>query len=126
MSLAAILLRVLLCLGLLVNGTAQAMAVTRSVLANHQALTTAPPCHDADDMMATGSQGHEHHVVSVTKKPDCCKSGACECACSHGAVATMPNLNAQMRSVRHIALGGLPVERYASPVLPRLIRPPIV
>ncbi len=126
MSLGALLLRLLLCLGLLVNGSAQAMAVTHSVLASHQAPASTPPCHEAEDMKATGSQVHEHRAAPITKKPDCCKSGACECACSHGAVATMPTLDAQGREVRHTALVGLPVTRYASPALPRLIRPPIV
>ena len=126
MSLGALLLRLLLCLGLLANGSAQAGAVTQSVTASHQARVATPPCHEAEDMKATGSQAHEHRGEPVTKKPDCCKSGACECACSYGAVAMMPTVQAKGRQVRHAALVGLPVTRYASPALPRLIRPPIV
>lgn len=126
MSFGALLLRVLLCLGLVVSGSAQAMAVTHSMMAIHQARLATPPCHEAEDMKATGSLVHEHPAAPVTKKPDCCKSGACECACSHGAVATMPTLHAQARKVRHAALIYLPVTRYASPALRRLIRPPIV
>lgn len=124
-SLGALLLRLLLCLGLLANGSAQAVALTHSLMASHQARVATPPCHEAEGMKATGSQVHER-AASVTKKPDCCKSGACECACSHGAVATMPTVQTQGRQVRHAALVGLPVTRYASPALPRLIRPPIV
>ncbi len=126
MSFGALLLRVLLCLGLWVNGSAQAMAVTHSVLANHQARVSTPPCHSAEDMTAAGAQFHEHRAAPMTTKPDCCKSGACDCACSHGAVAAMPTLDAQEHKVRHAAFVGLPVTRYASPALPRLIRPPIV
>ena len=126
MSFGTLLLRALLCLGLLVNGSAQAMAVTHAVLASHQARVETPPCHDAEDMKAAGSQVHEHRAAPATKKPDCCKSGACDCACSHGAAATKPTLHAQGHKVRHAAFVDLPVARYASPALPRLIRPPIV
>ncbi len=126
MSFGAFLLRVLLCLGLLVNGSAQAMAVTHSVLASHQVRVATPPCHGAEETTAARSQAHEHRAAPATKQPDCCKSGACDCACSHGAVETMPILHAQGRRVRHAALVGLSVTRYASPALPRLIRPPIV
>ncbi len=126
MSFGALLLRVLLCLGLFVNGSAQARAVTHSVLASHQARVATPPCHEAEDMKATGSQAHAHHAAPAPTKPDCCKSGACDCACSHGAVATMPTLHAEGRHVRHASLVGLPATQYASPALPRLIRPPIV
>ncbi len=126
MSFGPFLLRVLLCLGLLVNGSAQAMAITHSMLASHQARVATPPCHEAEDMNAEGSGAHVHRAVPATKKPDCCKAGACECACSHGAVATMPTLHSQGRRVRHAALVGQPLTRYASPALPRLIRPPIV
>ncbi len=126
MSFGPFLLRVLLCLGLLVNGSAQAISLTHSVLASHQARVATPPCHGAEGIRSAGSQAHEHLAAPTPKKPDCCKSGACECACSHGVVATMPTLHAQARKVRHAALAGLPVARYASPALPRLIRPPIV
>lgn len=126
MSFGSFLLRMLLCLGLLVNGSAQAMATTHAMLESHQARVATPPCHEAEDMNAEGSGAHVHRAVPATKKPDCCKSGACECACSHGAAATMPTLHAQARRVWQTALAGLPVMHYASPALPRLIRPPIV
>ena len=126
MSFGTVLLRVLLCIGLLASGSAQAMAVTHFVLANHQAWVATPPCHGADGMTVAGSQVHEHRAAPATKKPDCCKPGACECPCSHGAVATTPTPHAQGRKFLHASVVGLPVTRYASPALPRLIRPPIV
>lgn len=126
MTAGAFLLRFLLCLGLLVNGSAQAVALTHSALASHSAREAAPLCHDAHDMKAAGSMAHEHRAAAVTKKPDCCKSGVCECACSHGAVATMPTLQSPGRPARREALLGLADTSYASPALPRLIRPPIV
>ncbi len=128
MSFGAFLLRLLLCFGLLVNGSAQAIAVTHSAVAGQQAGTAAPPCHEARDMKATGSHLSGQHLVSHTslKKPDCCKSGACDCACSHGAVATMLAPDIHGRRFAKAKLLALLPARYASPALPRLIRPPIV
>lgn len=126
MSFGPFLLRALLCLGLLVNGSVQAMAITHSMLASHQARVATPPCHGAEDMKAEVSGAHVHRAAPATEKPHCCKSGACDCACSHGAAATMPTWYPQGRKVRHAALDGQPLTRYASPALPQLIRPPIV
>lgn len=125
MSLGAFLLRVLLCLGLVVNGSAQARLVSHPMLASHEAHAATPPCHEAD-VMASVAQAHEQRAETVSKKPDCCKSATCGCACSHGAVATMPALHLQARKVRHAAVVGLAVLTYDSPALPRVIRPPIV
>ncbi len=124
MSAGAFLLRVLLCLGFLVNGSAQAMVLAHSGLASHHVRVAAPPCHEVESTTAAGSQVHEHRDAAATKKPDCCNSGAC--AGSHGAIATLPVMLAPGRRVQHAAFVGLPVARYASPALPRLIRPPIV
>ncbi len=126
MSFGAFLLRTLLCLGLLVNGVAQAAAATHGFLASHQARVAAsPPCHEANADHATSSEPHEHRAGPAATKPDCCKAG-CDCACSHGAVATIPIAPAEGRQVEHATVAKAPPERYASPTLRRLIRPPIV
>lgn len=125
MSVAAFLLRLLICVGLLFNGSAQAIAVTQPGPASHQAGAATAPCHEEGDREVTARQFHEHHSGPVTNKPDCCKSGACDCACNHGAVATIPTLLAHGQ-VKHATLVSRPAAGYASPALPRLIRPPIV
>ncbi len=126
MSFGASLLRALLSVALLINGSAQAMALTHSVMANHESRVATPPCHDGEDMKAAGSQVHAHRAAPATKKPDCCQAGACDCACSHGAIVTLVTVPAQARKARHAGLAGLPFTPYMSPALPRLIRPPIV
>ncbi|MDQ6679469.1 MAG: CopL family metal-binding regulatory protein [Pseudomonadota bacterium] len=127
MSFGALLLRLLLCFGLLVNGSAQAIAVTHSAVANQHAGNAAPPCHETRDTKATESHLSGQHLAShaPSKKPDCCKSGACDCACSHGAVATMPAPDTHGRRFAKAKLLTLLPARYVSPALPRLIRPPI-
>ncbi|MEO5883194.1 MAG: CopL family metal-binding regulatory protein [Caldimonas sp.] len=120
------MLRVALCLGVLVNGGAQAIALTHSVSANHQARIAAPPCHEAENRQATESKLHEQNAELPSDKPECCKSGACDCACSHGSAAGVPTVDAAGRGIAHATLVSLAPTRYASPALPRLIRPPIV
>jgi hypothetical protein len=124
MSVGAFLLRVLLCLGFLVSGSTQAMAVTHSVLVSHQARVATTPCHEVEVTTPAGSQVYEHRDAPAMKKHDCCKSGAC--AGSHVAVATTRAMLAPGRRVQHAAIFGAPVKRYASPALPLMIRPPIV
>lgn len=126
MSLAAFLVRLLICLGLLVNGSTQAVAATQSAIASHQAGAATAPCHEEGDRKVTASRVHEHRSDPATNMPDCCKSGACDYACSHGVVATMPTLHVRARKVTHETLVSRLSARYASPALPRLIRPPIV
>lgn len=122
LSLSAIFLRVLLCLGLLVNGWAQAVSVSHAA-ASAPVRVSAPPCHEHGGMTATA---HPHgQGTTPLKKPDCCKSGACACACSHGVVTALPAVYEQARDVEHAVLESFPLTRYASPALPRLIRPPI-
>lgn len=126
MSVAAFMVRLLICLGLLVNGSAQAVAATQSALASHQAEAAMAPCDEDGDSHFTGPQVHEHRMGPASDNPDCCKSRACDCACSHGAVATMPALHAPGRNVAHETRVNRFSTCYASPALPRLIRPPIV
>lgn len=119
------LVRVLICVGLLLNGSAQAVPATQSAPASHQAGAAMVPCHEEGESQVTAPQVHAHRSGPAINTPDCCKSGVCD-ACSHGAVATMPTLHARARKVTHETLVSRPSARYASPALPRLIRPPIV
>ena len=122
------MLHLLLCLGLLVSGFAQAIAVAHSALAGQQARTAAAPCHEPGDRQEMAPHRFENHTASdrASAKPDCCKPGACDCACSHGSVATMPAVDAMGRGVEHAARLSAAPTRYASPALARLMRPPIV
>ena len=94
MSRFAPLLRALLCLVLLLNGTAYAHAVTRmamnGIAAMEQAHDDAPPCHEGMDMampmdeQATDSSAHPDGDTGL---PDCCKAGSCDGFCTQHAPA---------------------------------------
>ena len=121
-----LLLRLLLCLGLLVNGSSQVFAVAHPDFAGHEQRVAAPsPCHEASAMETMGSHLHTRSGVPADK-PDCCRSGTCECACSHGAAPALPLFRVQAHDIAHAAVTSALPTRYASPLLPRLVRPPIV
>ena len=94
MSRFAPLLRALLCLVLLLNGTAYAHAATRMAMggtaAMEQAHDDAPPCHESMDMAMqmdeedANSAGHPHGDAGL---PDCCKAGNCDGFCAQHAPA---------------------------------------
>src|SRR4249919_173315 len=97
------LLRVLLCLSLILDGTASAVAATQMQLApiaQAQAIEmdsassgstlskATPPCHAQMAMMSehaapVAMAGLDHSSPSKHPLPDCCKAGHCSCACAH-------------------------------------------
>ena len=84
MSRFAPLLRALLCLVLLLNGTTYAHAATRMAMggtaAVEQAHDDAPPCHESMDMaMQMDEEGANPagHPDGDAGLPDCCKAGSC-------------------------------------------------
>jgi len=116
----SILLRLLLCLALLANGTTAVFANARMALDSHMAMAMqhedAAPCHD--EAKGKASQHPATH-------DECCGTGACLCSC----VAHVPGLS----TVDALALDARPSVAPASahlvsragPVLPHPIRPPI-
>ena len=141
MSTRAILLRLLLCVALVFNGAASAMASVQMMLMHadrHEtASTSVAPMASAESEMPCHHDGQPAHsqdaadAATATKDkqpgqtPDCCKSSTCTCACVHQAAAMVPMMPFQgaallhVGSVRSMALG------HATPPLPHLIRPPI-
>ena len=88
------LLRALLCLVLLLNGTAYAHAATRMAMggtaAMEQAHDDAPPCHESMDMaMQMDEEGANPagHPDGDAGLPDCCKAGSCDGFCAQHAPA---------------------------------------
>ena len=112
------LLRILLCLALLANGTGAAFANTR-MASEAVAGQGAVPCHE----MATMHDAPP--VAPPDSHEDCCPPGACLCSCVANAsaiaiscvVASTPR-PAVLLAVPHDA-------SRASPLLAHLIRPPI-
>lgn len=142
MSIGSVLLRLLLSLCLVLNGTGVAAASAHMPMQHEQPAPTtsaasaaaeAMPCHGGHhqatmqspaDPAATAHASHGK-PAKPSHTPDCCKSGTCRCACVHVAQAGVPALllpamvPMHERSVRTLALG------HAAPALPHPIRPPI-
>ena len=141
MSTRAILLRLLLCVALVFNGAASAMASVQMMQMHadgHEAASTpVAPMASAESEMPCHHDGQPAHsqdaadAATATKdkqpgqSPDCCKSSTCTCACVHQAAAMVPMLvfhgvvSLHGSSVRPMTLG------HPTPALPHLIRPPI-
>ena len=141
MSTRAILLRLLLCIALVFNGAASAMASVQMMQMHADGQGTAsipvPTMADAEPAMPCHHNGQASHSQDAAdaampskdkqphQAPDCCKSSTCTCACVHQAAAMVPVMAFQgtallhVGSVRSMALG------HATPPLPHLIRPPI-
>ncbi len=141
MSARAIMLRVLLCLALVLNGATPAMASAQMVqmhaahLSDSRAVTPATqvvsvePSASCHDQVVQAQPQHADEVADHQQPdqsdPGCCKSNVCTCACVHHAAAMAPLVVfhgasiAQGNSVRPMALS------HPAPALPHQIRPPI-
>ncbi|MGO4549795.1 CopL family metal-binding regulatory protein [Lysobacter sp. 2RAF19] len=114
------LLRLLLCLALLANGTTTAFANARMALSDVATSTqhAAPPCHEA-------TAAHDAPAAPSASHADCCPPGACMCSCiAQAATLPMPGIVAWMPRPASVSVAARDASR-ASPALPNLIRPPI-
>lgn len=132
---SAILLRVLLSIALILNGSGYAVAAAQMQLA--QGATTSGATH-AMPRNAAGSC-HEQDMAAMAMKapvvatdasqpdnpvPDCCKSDQCVCASMHASL-TMASASLREADIdRTIASNAKRVD-HAAPVLAHPIRPPI-
>jgi hypothetical protein len=132
MHLRAILLRLLLCLALVANGTSAVYASTMMAVGAGMAATTAveaaaqPPCHDMP-AMSHAARAADDHVAPVPplSHDDCCPPGACLCSCVSQA-PTILAFGAFALPLRPSAAPAAALRvSFASPALPHLIRPPI-
>lgn len=124
------LLRLLLSLALVVNGTSAVYANARMAFGAGTGTATAdhkaePACHDMADMQ-DGTEVADHDAPLHPARPDdCCPPGACLGSCvSHAptiltvhAIALTTRPVTAPASARHVS--------HATPALPHLIRPPI-
>ena len=128
MSVFGLVLRCLLIVALVFNGTASSMAAP---------VATAHPEHHASEAPAKAHCHHDHldqaagHHESEGKlpgatMPDCCKAGLCDCACSM-PLSMMPVAQFNFASIRyHIRPALEPVEPILIAVSAPPLRPPIV
>lgn len=138
------MLRVLLVLALIANGTGSVLAATRmqvesfgaraaaADVAQFDASTAAAPCdeHAGIDAMVMDASATTPHTPDDTQdsdagSDDCCASGFCLCACVQHAVAGMANLHVLEPGIDRDTTAQVLSIGHAAPALPHLIRPPI-
>ncbi len=143
MSPFALLLRILISISLILDGTGTAVSATRMVVEHAATTHSMPvranvtaaamrPCHHQDSMaVAAGTtQAAMAEVPSAGTKSshrskDCCRSGNCGCACLQGTPAAMVALTLPRAVLIDVAIASPIKPGHASPALPHLIRPPI-
>ena len=141
MSTRAILLRLLLCIALVFNGAASAMASVQLMQMHADGQGTAsipvPTMADAEPAMPCHHDGQASHSQDAAaaatpskdqqphQTPDCCKSSTCTCACVHQAAAMVPMLVFQGATLLHVGSVRSMTLGHPAPALPHLIRPPI-
>ena len=137
------LLRVLLSIGLILNGSGYAVASTHmqmgymatvalAPLSTGDPVTVAqPPCqHHDSGASAPATQlpdaaSYTAPAKSTHPSPDCCKSGACRCACVNHAQAGIPAYSFRYAVIEHASAVRPLKPGHVTPALPHLIRPPI-
>ncbi|MBC7484553.1 MAG: CopL family metal-binding regulatory protein [Rhizobacter sp.] len=123
MSFGSFCLHALLCFGLLVSGSVHAMS-TQHRAPGRDARIAAPSSHDSAQARTLRERA-AMHADSTTQHADCCKAATCTCACPAAMVAALPS-RGNPRAHWRMEPPGLPLSVYLSPMLYRLIRPPIV
>ena len=136
MSFSSLVLRLLLCLALALNGVSTARAgmhlehgvaseAGQSAASDAMEDMAGMPCHGmGQSEVADQPQAPQNHDSDNGKAPtpDCCKGG-CQCACLHAtpaiAIVAFPAL------VVHAAVQRRGTTAHAPPAAPRLNRPPI-
>ena len=116
----AMVVRILLSLALVLNGTSGAWAMdaaTAMAKAPPAIADVAPPCH--------GHADEPDPAKPAPQPSECCQTAACQCACAHlPAVAFLPAAVAKSPPMS-IASATVVVHRHAAPPLPHQLRPPI-
>lgn len=129
----SILLRLLLAAALIFNGAATAVA---SVHMNHMveaAVQPEPvaaedsPCQQRHPATTAAADQDATMDTDTDQAPssDCCKSGACRCACAYHATAAILDFDFVAPIIEHAASVRPMSTGHAAPALPHLIRPPI-
>jgi len=138
-----VLLRVLLTLALIANGTGSVFAATRMQLESfnthaagidpvqsEQLAVEACDEHAGMDALAMEANGMPSQMagdapVSDDGSPDCCKPGQCMCACMLHGVGGMARVQVMEPLIDRDTTARVLETGHAAPALPHLIRPPI-
>lgn len=134
-SLAAWLLRIVMCLGVLTSGWVQAGALVGPLpLATNvagTASTDAAHCHDGvantkqviDERGQSADAGHPHAAADHHAAAHCCKAGVCACTLNVAAVA--PSLIVSVVRLGLFARQATPTADFVSAALSPPLDPPI-
>lgn len=137
MSLRATLWRVLLCIGLVLNGSAYAGTSAPLLLQLGQDNAVQlhghaePPCHGQHDatpakpMARTSVLSGSLPDMSGHASPDCCHAGSCGSLCMQQVQVQAASNLFHVASAQLMAGFGHGTSGHVEPVLPSLIRPPI-
>jgi hypothetical protein len=132
-------LRLLLALAFALDGSTSAVAGARMAAAD--AMQASMSARGPGSLHADACAGHSEggHAVDHTddhpaagpasphdrSTPDCCKGGACQCACTHATHALAAGIAVVPRSIQRARVLNLAAANPPAPALPHLIRPPI-
>jgi len=113
--------------------TSPGIAAQADTMQQPSAMRAGMPCHDmaqmTDRAVPADTAMHASDYASRDKsspaKPDCCKSGSCQCACVHAAQAALPAMLALTLLSPHSEVSHPMRAGHADPALPHLVRPPI-
>ena len=143
MSVPSPLLRVLLSISLILNGSSYAMASMHMQMGHGPAPALAveqapdsvdaaePPCHQHQNGVLgleaplSDTASDTASIQSEIPPPECCKSGSCRCACVHQVQVAVSVYSLDGAVIEHADVMPPLNPGHAAPVLPHLIRPPI-
>jgi hypothetical protein len=139
MSPSSLLLRLLLCISLVLNGSSYALASTHMQLAQVGVVPAAAPviarqivvehCDEhtkAAPVGAAFAAGDDDHTPYLTQHPNCCEpGGGCKGACLQHVQAVVLSYLIGEAAIGHFASMRWMKADHETPALPHLIRPPI-
>ena len=130
-----IVLRLLLCLMVVLNGTGYAVAATQMHLAHvanavaTQEADAVPPCHEAAASKNAATSAYSHAADPARQAdpgvPSCCQSSLCNCDCLQHATAAMAVIALPAGAPIGAGIAQPRVVDRLAPALPNLLRPPI-
>lgn len=133
-----VLLRILLSLSLVLNGSAYAVAGTQMqmgsmdtaaspAMAGHRMAMAQSPCQQmpADSSATASADAAQDPAPATLPARDCSQAGMCSYACAQPAPAAAPAAGLRLAAVPHAQVASPARAAHVAPILQNLIRPPI-
>lgn len=127
-----LLLRVLLCIALILNGSGLAVAATQMQMQHAAMIGQAPASPSAAHGHTTCGE-HSAPATPTAEAPpgdhiaaaDCCEGAACDAACLAGLMATLTAPGPEWRMISQVLSAPLSLSGHPAPLLHNRYRPPI-